>query len=134
MGFELGYLHFFNETEIKNGTDKFSDIKTNAIDLVGKLKSPTYEGLGLYAKAGVAYMISTDRNESSFGDHDYLKDTVHELEPVYGLGLSYTFPTMQNLSLDLSWTRYDSGNERLDNEYLPNLDFYALGIAYKFNM
>jgi opacity protein-like surface antigen len=139
LGFELGYLHAFNKTKIKGTYEgdeyQVSDIKTNALDLVGKLKSPTWNGLGLYAKAGVGYMMSTDRNNTSYvTDNEYLKDSVHELCPVYGVGLSYAFPSMQNLSLDLSWTRYDSGNERLDNEYLPNLDFYALGIAYKFDI
>jgi predicted porin len=82
--------------------------------------------------------MSTVRNESTGdpapSDDQYLDDSVKKLEPVYGVGLAYTFQSLQNLSLDLSWTRYDSGNERLDNEYLPNLDFYALGISYKFDI
>jgi opacity protein-like surface antigen len=153
LGFELGYLYFFQKTDIHSNsatgadsktsrdsvaTEYKSDIRTQAIDLVGKLKSPTWNGWGLYAKAGVAYMMSTDRNESTGdpapSDDQYLDDSVKKLEPVYGVGLAYTFQSLQNLSLDLSWTRYDSGNERLDNEYLPNLDFYALGISYKFDI
>jgi opacity protein-like surface antigen len=140
LGFELGYLHAFNKVKIR-GISPFthkmrtgSDIKTNAIDLTGKLKSPTWNGLGLYAKAGIAYMMSTDRNDTLVSDDASLKDSVYELEPVFGVGLSYALPNLPDLSLDLSWTRYDSGNERLDYEYLPNLDFYALGIAYKFDI
>jgi hypothetical protein len=81
-------------------------------------------------------MMSTDRNtgDPAPSDDQYLDDSVKKLEPVYGVGLAYTFQSLQNLSLDLSWTRYDSGHEKLDNEYLPNLDFYALGIAYKFDI
>jgi opacity protein-like surface antigen len=153
LGFELGYLYFFQKTDIQSNTidarsratqdetqQYKSDIRTQAIDLVGKLKSPTWNGWGLYAKAGVAYMMSSDRNESvgtniaAPSDDQYLDDSVNKFAPVYGVGLAYTFQNLENLSLDLSWTRYDSGHEKLDNEYLPNLDFYALGIAYKFDI
>jgi len=145
LAFELGYLYVAHETDITSkhsagpvpANTEISDIRTQAIDLVGKLKSPTYEGFGLYAKAGVGYLMEDGRNKFADiprAEDVFFKDDVDKFDLVYGLGLSYTIPNHDSWTFDLSWTRYESGHSTLDNEWQPDLDFYALGLMYKFNL
>lgn len=125
---EAGYFRIFPKTKITasydaDGIGDKIDIRTQAFDLVGKIKAPIMDNFGLYAKAGPGYLML-----SASGD----AGNSNRFDLVYGLGAYYT---IDNWSIDLSYTRYNSGKTKfLDDKWQPNVDFYALGVSYKFNL
>lgn len=127
---ETGYFLTSQKTKLKADGLDAADIRTQAIDLVGKLKAPIMNNFGLYAKLGPGYLMQHydghDKFQPNQPDHD-------KFDVVYGAGAYYTFAS--NWTIDLSWTRYNSGETKTsDDKWQPNVDFYALGISYKFNM
>lgn len=135
--------------DIHGYSDGKDEIRSQAFDLVGKVKAPINENFGLYAKAGVGYLMQ----RHSYSENGYMVN-VHvpsqELPPdvkaynysetfnankfdlVYGFGAYYT---VNNWTVDLSYTRYNSGKTRIvDQKWQSNVDFYALGVSYKFNL
>ncbi len=121
---EAGYTQFFNNTKLKSMGVEFSNPKYNyAIDLVGKVKAHIYENFGMYGKAGVDYMYT---NEGLLD-----KDKHDAFNVVYGAGFFYD--VMPNLTMDVSWTRYN-GDADWGKDYIPAADFFALGGYWKFNL
>ena len=118
---EVGYTYLFNKPSFSIYSGK---IETQIIDLVGKIKVPFNDAFGIYAKAGVDYMISSWQDSSN-------NSSEHSFNVVYGVGLNYNIAP--NIVTDISWTKYN-GNAKIGNDYQPNVDFFALGVAYKFNL
>lgn len=133
---ELGYLYLGKKTQMNadititdlNGkvlTSRivdFGTVRTQAADLVGKVKGPITDNLGIYAKLGAGYLMMK-------GSNDFYKSD--KIDLVYGAGISYDFN--ENWAMDLSWTRYNSGDTKIvSREWQPNVDFYALGVTFKF--
>ena len=114
-----------------------SSIRTQAFDLVGKIKAPIMDNFGVYAKAGVGYLMTDGRNNIGVdaSGHDTttsVKNNVDKFDLVYGLGTYYTFAN--NWTVDASYTRYNSGHSKCDESWQPVVDFYAVGINYKFDL
>jgi opacity protein-like surface antigen len=112
----------------KASVDNFvnSDIKTQAFDLVGKMKVNVVDNFGLFAKAGIGYLMNNWG--TAWGQWS---GNNNKVDLVYGLGAYYN---IDNFTVDLSYTRYNSGHSKMDNSWQPHVDFYALGVSYKFDL
>jgi opacity protein-like surface antigen len=125
---ETGYLLTTNATIhtdiLGKDANKFH-VKEQIADVVGKGSFYMGDKFYVYGKAGVAYIT--------------VKETLNDektknINLVYGAGLGYD--VSDSVSVDLSWTRYngkDTSAEHLINgNWKPSLDFYAVGVTYKF--
>jgi hypothetical protein len=117
---ETGYT-YFSPTQIDLKGQNLGEIDTYAFDVLAKLKTRFANNVGAYIKAGPGYLHSDGAN---------LANNVGHIDLVYGAGLDY--PLAANLLADISWTRHN-GYGKLNSDYQPNADLYALGIVYKFN-
>lgn len=110
FGFEAGYMLIGPK-----------DITTSAFDAVAKFKAPLFDKAGLYAKFGPGYLMTSGHNASN------------KVDLVSGIGAYYNFA--DHWTADVSYTRYDSSNTKIDHKnWQPAVDFYAVGISYKFNL
>lgn len=123
---EVGYSYLFNKPNISVLDVEVADVKTQIIDAFFKVKAQAADNFDLYAKVGADYMMN---NWSDKLDLDWGGD-VHEFGPAFGVGAAYNFTP--NWTVDLSWTRY-IGQIKINSDWQPNIDFFALGIMYKFN-
>lgn len=130
---EAGYSYLFNKPELNAGGDGFpipgieiAEVKTQIIDAFFKVKAPVADNFDLYAKVGADYMMNDYDEENFSGVHGDVK----EFGPAFGVGAAYNFTP--NWTVDLSWTRY-IGQIKINSDWQPNIDFFALGIMYKFN-
>ena len=129
---ELGATDFAN-TSVDHlyGTPNLDDhVSEYGFDAVAKVMLPIGERFNVYAKGGVAYMLSNDfdgylsyQAPSTFVV-GYDKNTVTAFRPVYGLGASYDITP--KLSADISWSQIVGGSD------IPQTSFTALGLAYHF--
>lgn len=130
---ELGYFREFNRpVASETGYGDIWRYTTQGFDLMGKLKYAFDDMFGIYAKFGVDYLMTKvdAQGANTYGDYH-----TNNFNIAYGLGLSYE--AVQNLTLDLSWTRFQ-GKSKVDGaatqpSFQAAPDFFALGIAYKFN-
>lgn len=125
IGADLTTIDFDNKTIDVLHAD-LGKVRTQAFDLVGKVKAPIADtGLGVYAKLGAGYLMMK-------GQDNFSVYKSNKVDLVYGAGVSYDFN--ENWAMDVSWTRYNSGNTKVANldAWQPNVDFYALGVTYKF--
>jgi opacity protein-like surface antigen len=104
--------------------------KAWAVDFVGKLSLPLDNGFRLYTKFGAEFFVITKpptfTNAAPYVFADVDRKTVSVL---FGVGAAYELTPAW--SLDLSWT-YFRGNSELGGKFMPEVDFYSLGIYYKF--
>jgi opacity protein-like surface antigen len=122
---EAGYTYIFGNSTVKDYSLKVptsASIGTQVFDVMGKLQVITEKNLGLYGKLGADYIYSSEHWNDQGGGHG-------AISVAYGVGVFYNF--LPNWTGDVSWTRY-SGNPSMDTGYIPNVDFYAVGIKYKF--
>jgi opacity protein-like surface antigen len=132
---EMGYMMYSPAIKVSekntNPEAKLYETKISAFDLVGKLKAPVTDGVNVYAKAGAGYlMLKNDKIAPS--ERANLSSSNDRIDLVYGLGVSYDITP--NWIADVSWTRYNGDYTAKVKKAQPNVDFYALGIAYKINM
>jgi len=137
---EAGYSYFFPKSKIKDGSTTMSEIRTQAFDLVGKLKVSVIDNFGVYGKAGVVYLLSRGINKGVDNNYGYYigsNDKQSNLGVVMGLGAAYYFTP--NFWMDLSWTKNIVAKKLGQTpttwfaSYQPDTDFYAVGVAYKLN-
>ncbi|MCK4608535.1 MAG: porin family protein [Gammaproteobacteria bacterium] len=129
---EAGYTTWFNEPTIKDGSgNKLNEASTYpwAIDVVGKIKAHVYENFGLYAKLGADYIYDKLNNKAGSGWSDAGSDNINL---VYGAGAYYDFTN--NITADVSWTRFDGLNTPRKAKGFPSLDLFAAGVSYKFDL
>ncbi|OGT08228.1 MAG: hypothetical protein A2X78_00935 [Gammaproteobacteria bacterium GWE2_37_16] len=130
---ELGYFREFNRpVATESGFGDVWRYTTQGFDLMGKLKYAFDDMFGIYAKFGVDYLLTKVDQQGANTNGNY---NTNNFNIAYGLGLSYE--AVQNLTLDLSWTRFQGRNKVDGDVSQPKFqaapDFFALGIAYKFN-
>ena len=113
---ETGYTYF----------GKTGDFTTHGFDLLGKLTVPVGDQFGVYAKAGPGYLRTYF---DGVADNDL---AAKNFTFVYGLGAQYQI--VPNLVTDVSFTRFNGNHKISSNNYQPDADLYALGLAYKFNL
>lgn len=125
---EAGYFLVQPKTEL-NSVDgnKLIDVRTMAFDLVGKIKAPVMDNFGLYAKFGPAYLMQ--KMTAVEGG----SNTANKLTVTYGVGAYYNIN--DNWSLDAGYTHYRSGQSKIyKDDWQTSVDFYSLGVSYKFNL
>lgn len=126
LAVQAGYVYFPNAKLSVLGNS--ATIKTYGVDALGKITVPVTGNLGLFAEAGPGYLHSS---ASASGNGFSVSGSNGNVNLVYGFGANYAFTP--NLVADVSFTRFN-GHDRLDNNYQPNADLYAVGLAYKFNV
>lgn len=126
---EFGYTNWFVKPKVQSGGIDVMKASSDpwALDLVGKIKArvPGVDNLGLYAKAGGAYLDSELKAVSPATG----KQGGDTFNVVYGVGATYDIT--QNIATGLSWTRYN-GHKKLDSKYIPDMDLFAVDLCYKF--
>lgn len=119
---ELGY-DYFGTPKIKHDpTGNEQDFIQQGLDLTGKVTVPLDYGISFFGKIGLDW-VHRDAVESRSG-YFAERDSNNKIVPAVGLGFGYTFNL--NWAADLSWTKTFS------NGSLPKMDFFAVGIAYRF--
>jgi len=131
---EFGYTYFGSKAKVTDngsGNQKIStSIRTQMVDLVAKGKLPVLDQFDIYGKAGVVYSFSSfSGTDLSDGTKDASND--RNFGAALGIGADYYF--MPNLWMDVSWTTHMYGKKFNSSSYQPDSNFYALGLAYKFN-
>lgn len=106
-------------------------MKASAADLVAKLSLPLDNGFRLFTKVGIAYFkagtapLFVDDASPYFVDDPSRKN----VNIVFGLGASYAITPA--FSADIAWSFY-RGDNQIGDKYIPETDFYTLGLSYKF--
>ncbi|MFA6409424.1 MAG: porin family protein [Gammaproteobacteria bacterium] len=117
LAIELGYTNFFSKTDIQEVN---TTIRTQAFDLLGKIKAPLSDKFDIYAKTGLGYLMSNLKS-NSYGSRN-------NFNIAYGLGLEYSIS--QNVIADISWLRYDGKITYDFNKYQPDADTFMIGLRY----
>lgn len=141
---ELGFAYLLGQTTSVENNGSFvtlppiapgeilyeEKMKTYATDLVAKLSLPLDNGFRLFTKFGAQYLVTT-KPPTFLETQPWVFADVNRknLSVIFGVGAAYQITPA--FSADLSWTYY-RGNEEIGSKYLPSIDFYALGISYKF--
>lgn len=129
FGVELGGLFLSNRPDIYDAADfKIGSIRTEVVDLIGKLNVPVNDTVDIYAKAGAGYIMSSN----DVGG----KGKLNTFCPALGVGMSFNLG--QYMFADISWMHYNGdhslGNSSgFPNKYQPSVDFFGVGIGAKFN-
>lgn len=129
---ESGYFYDFKKAKSGFAADAllgdYSKVRTQAFDVSGKLSADIIDNFGVYAKAGVGYLMYQFKDSDSKA-----KTNSDRVDLVYGVGAYYR--VTKELSLDVSYTKYNSGQTKLTSKnWQPSLDFYAVGMSYKFSI
>ncbi|MFA6408897.1 MAG: outer membrane beta-barrel protein [Gammaproteobacteria bacterium] len=126
---EAGYFLAFSKAKARNLADSAdaANILTQAADLLLKVKIPLADSWGIYTKVGLGYLTSKVRDVTA----GYALKSAKNFNVAYGAGVNYDITS--NWTTDLSWMHY-TGNTNVNSKNLqPSLNFFALGISYKFN-
>ena len=122
---EAGYTHFFSETHVGVAGTTLTDIRTQAIDLLGKIKAPIVENFDLFAKLGGAYLMSHAHHGIA------VEDDLHNFCLAFGAGADYYITP--NVIANIEWLRYD-GHSKFHDDYQPQTDAFMVGVRYKFDL
>lgn len=132
---EFGYTHFGNTvtftTDANDGD--FFDVKTQALDLLGKIKAPLTDTFNLYAKIGINYLSSKITNINNMPLLYFLpvsEKTNKTLSVTYGIGAEYAITS--NIIANAEWLYY-RGSAQMDSNFQPYTDTYMVGLRYKFD-
>lgn len=136
---ELGYLQLSKQKSNFNITDNISNIKVTqqvtisqrAFDVVGKGIYPINDKFNVYAKAGMAYLV-TNVKGGEITDFNGEKHSImapiakHNWAPEAGLG--FTYNVTSNVFIDTSITHIQPMGKNKPN----SINFAAVGIGYSF--
>ncbi|MEI8055563.1 MAG: outer membrane beta-barrel protein [bacterium] len=133
---ETGYSYFSNKAVIKTsgGVEQTSGIKTQVIDLYGKIKAPVVDSFDLYAKLGACYLMSNIQKLTSGSTAATLyknEGNVKNFNVAFGAGADYAITP--NVIANVEWLR-NAGHYKSDDKYQPNTDAFMLGLRYKFDL
>lgn len=132
---ELGHLRMSDQKyKIKNlasGAKIDSiDAHANATDLAAKASLPLAPQVNLFLLSGLAYYnIDNDSDGNATANFDYSEAAIR---PELGAGVSLRLTG--SLMADASYTHiFGKGSAEADNSnFMPDLQFYSLGITYLF--
>lgn len=113
-------------------------IKTNIADFLVKGTLPLGDQIYVFAKTGLAFVSATYETETVTLDNPEISDTTDSaskntnfLRPEVALGAGFSIN--ENFAVDISYSRiFSSGNIDDEANYLPDLDFMAVGLTFKF--
>ena len=129
---ESGYSYYPINTY--TGTAATIDVRTYAIDLVGKIILPLkfikpLSHFSIYGKGGGAYLHTKITNSSSNTRSN------NAIRPTYGAGIIFNFT--DNIAVDASWTgvygrnRINSSDDVAGGSPVPTCNLFTLGLYYK---
>lgn len=127
VGVETGYSYFFNKAKLELGTIGSTEYKTQAIDLMLKLKAPVVDGFDLYGKIGGNYLMS---NASSSGVAP--SNNIKNFNVAYGFGADYYITP--NIIANVEYLNFGGKAKLLDNDYQPNTNAFMVGLSYKIEL
>ena len=128
---ELGYT-MFDKVDILI-TDPMMDplvddrIETNLIDLFVRIGIPLNTNFSVFTKLGVAYMRTHDA--PLFEEMAVVLDKRDNVAVAFGAGILYRLS--KHWSTDFSWVHY-RGNDKVGNDFQPDIDFFSLSLALIF--
>lgn len=130
---EGGFTQFNTQkTRVYIGNTVIMSIRTQAIDLEGKIKAPITDEFSLYGKLGANYLMSNVK--SGFG-----LSNRNNFNVLFGAGADYA--VTPNIIINAEWMRYNghqklnvNGNDCFYTDYQPYADAFMVGIRYKFDL
>lgn len=135
FGVEVGYLHTNNSIDYKLGytmqdvTTYLSDsIGYNAFDAVVKMRIYLDNGFSLYTKLGATYMEA--QNGFKLKSALTQKSNPNNTNLTFGAGFQYCLTPCFIANLD--WQHYRGSDK--GEHFIADLNFFSLGIAYKWAM
>lgn len=144
---ELGYLQLSKENSTINITNAITaevypypvitktstqavTLKQHAFDVVGKGIIPINDKFNVYAKAGMAYVVSSVSGDSAKINGKAVSVIApiakHNWAPEAGLG--FTYNVTSNVFIDTSFTHI----QPIGKNKPANIDFATVGIGYSF--
>lgn len=147
FGIEAGYTKFSNSSAKSSSTIAIGDdvvdfntkvnVKTYAVDLVGKAILPLPHCFNVYGKLGVAYLhekgtATISATDLDTGVTESISNGVsaHSYYPTFGLGVGYE--VNQNIVADVAWNRIQKVGSNSSNSDLSSTDFIGVGLNYNF--
>ncbi|WP_342146530.1 outer membrane beta-barrel protein [Rickettsiella endosymbiont of Aleochara curtula] len=101
-------------------------INQHAFDIVGKGIYPINDKFNVYAKAGMAYLVTTVKGDKVDGQSIMAPIAKHNWAPEAGLG--FTYNVTSNVFIDTSITHIQPMGKNKPN----SINFAAVGIGYSF--
>ncbi len=129
MGFAyLPQIKFSNLKPVGYTGSDSGEITANeyAIDLALKASYPVYKNVTVFAKGGFADMTIENVKATINGQSVDTSDISSETKPAPLAGAGVSYKLTDNVSTDLSYTRYFSASD------IEATNFYALGVTYNF--
>lgn len=133
---ELGYLQLGQQKSdftLGSGTSKITQsitINQHAFDVVGKGIYPINDKFNVYAKAGMAYLVTNVKGDQVKVNNkmkSYMSPIAkHNWAPEAGLGFTYNMTS--NVFIDTSITHIQPMGKNKPN----SINFAAVGIGYSF--
>ena len=120
---EGGYTRFANTKLTVTGLPLTATATLNVFDIVGKGTYDFNNGVGIYAKAGIAFLRSSA--SANFAGNTFNLGRENATRPTAGVGVKYDIN--QNVSVDFGINRIFKGG-KLDR----NADTYMFGVTYNF--
>lgn len=108
-----------------------TSVTTYVVDLATKGILPLTKKLSVYGKLGLAYInaeadINLNINLNIFDFGLLANPSINVIYPEIGIGLSYDI--FEHVNTDFSWMHI----QRYNGKLFPNIDFFALGLLYRF--
>ena len=105
-------------------------MRTYAIDIVGKLKLPLDNGFYVFTLLGGEYYKTKRAPQfNGFNVPPSIDNSRSAFGVEFGAGGGYAFTPSTHF--EITWQHYQ-GDGKIDNHYLPDIDYFSLGFTYKF--
>ena len=128
---EFGYTYFFNEARHEIDAANYNEMKTQIVDLLGKLKVPANEDANFYAKFGVDYLM-TSIHKTGTSSFLMAEKNWHKFDVAYGIGADYSLSA--NVIANIEWLRHGAKIKVSDGHIQPYTDSFMFGLRYKFDI
>jgi len=131
---EMGYLYIYKQNISVSDPNRnvfFNpSLRTYALDIVGKLKLPLDNGFYLFTLLGADYYKTKRAPQfEGFNVPPSIDNSRSAFGVSFGAGGGYAFTP--NTHFEITWQHYQ-GDGKIDNHYLPDIDYFSLGFTYKF--
>jgi len=129
---EAGYTYFFNKTEIDNAGTTQAKMKSQAVDVFGKIKAPVVDNFDLYAKLGANYLMTKVSDVAAGTNIEAVNEK--SINVAFGAGADYYITP--NVIANVEWLRFN-GNAKVRgvaDKYQPYTDAFMIGLRYKFDL
>jgi len=134
---EAGYTYFFNQAKLKDAASDWYKVRTQAVDVMAKIKAPVVDNFDLYAKLGASYLMSNLKKQQANDYTNWSDGNRNVFNVAYGAGADYYITP--NVIANIEWLRF-SGNAKITTpndwgkNYQPYTDAFMIGLRYKFDL